>query len=78
MMNKALEPAVPTLSKSGWNVKLFSSTSFLNLQMQVGLQKENYFNIISVRGPKPFFLMSLIFAKYLGKTHAMRNTVVHK
>lgn len=40
MMNKALEPAVPSLSKSGWNVKLFCSTSFLNLQIYIGLQEE--------------------------------------
>lgn len=40
MMNKALEPAVPSPSKSGWNVKMLSSTSYLNLQMHISLQEE--------------------------------------
>lgn len=74
MMNKALEPAVPSLSKSEWNVKLLSSTSFLNLH--IGLQEER--KLFQYHISKSLKFSCLIFAKYLGKTHAMRNSVVHK
>lgn len=68
-------PAVPSFSKSGWNVKLYQAPRPDITYWLPGGKKMFYCSIMSARGPIPF---ALTIAKSLGKSHANRTSEVHK